>query len=143
NPVAAPVRKINAPASQQEEAVVVQVETLPENIATIHSTPHQYELVSDTAGIIALIEKLMVQPKISFDTETTGTDANRADLVGLSFSWQTGTGYYIPLAAQKADVVKTLEIFQPLFNRTDVLWIGQNIKYDMLMLKWYGFALKG
>ncbi len=142
NPVATPTRKATTPV-QQAETTEEHTEAPAGNIATIHNTSHQYELVSDRAGITALVEKLMLQPEIAFDTETTGTDANQAELVGLSFSWQHGTGYYIPVTAVREEVLKTLELFQPLFDRTDVVWIGQNIKYDMLMLKWYGFALKG
>ncbi len=142
NPVAAPpARKTDI--VQPQEIAAAQTEAPAENIATIHNTGHQYELVSDTAGITALVEKLMLQPEAAFDTETTGTDANLAELVGLSFSWEPATGYYIPVPAERKEVIKILEQFQPVFDRTDILWVGQNIKYDMLMLKWYGFALKG
>jgi DNA polymerase-1 len=91
----------------------------------------------------ALIQQLMAQSEISFDTETTDIDANLADLVGFSFSFNKATGYYIPVPEEKEKVVAILERFRPLFERPDVLWIGQNIKYDMIMLKWYGFSLKG
>ena len=112
-------------------------------MTTISSTPHDYQLVQEAAAISELISRLMQQQEISFDTETTGTDANLAELVGLSFSWEKGTGYYVPVPQEREEVIRILEQFRPVFDRTDVLWIGQNIKYDMLMLKWYGFGLKG
>jgi DNA polymerase-1 len=85
----------------------------------------------------------MKQPEICFDTETTNIDANEAELVGMSFSFKKGEGYYIPCPADKAATQKILEQVAPLFNNTAITWVGQNLKYDMLVLKWYGMELKG
>ncbi len=109
----------------------------------IHNTPHRYELVEGETAISALLGELMQQPEICFDTETTGIDANTAELVGLSFSWKTGEGWYVPCPAKREACLQLLQTFKPLFEKAEVLWIGQNIKYDLLMLKWYGFELKG
>ncbi|NDC41882.1 MAG: DNA polymerase I, partial [Chitinophagia bacterium] len=100
-------------------------------------------LVQTAADTDALIANLLQQAEVAFDTETTDIDANLADLVGMSFSWQPGEAWYVPFSADRAEVLAVLAKFSPVFDRTDVLWIGHNIKYDMLMLKWYGFALKG
>ncbi len=81
--------------------------------------------------------------KLCFDTETTGIDANDAELVGLSFSFAAGEGYYVPCPVDKEECITLLKNFQPLFEDTTKIWVGQNLKYDMLMLKWYGFELKG
>ena len=109
----------------------------------INNTPHNYTLVNTPQAINELIAKLMPETEISFDTETTNIDANAAELVGLSFSLTPGEGYYVPCPADKVGSTLILAMFQPLFDDESKTWIGQNIKYDMLMLKWYGFELKG
>ena len=109
----------------------------------INNTPHNYIALTTPEQIDELVEKLKPLAEISFDTETTGIDANLADLVGLSFSFIPGEGYYIPCPIDKKGCVDILEKFQTLFDDESKTWVGQNIKYDMLMLKWYGFALKG
>jgi DNA polymerase I len=109
----------------------------------IHNTPHKYYLVQTEKEIADLAKKLKSQKEICFDTETTNLDPNEADLVGLSFSFKTGEAYYVPCPEDEAEVIKILSHFSGLFTDPTRLWIGQNIKYDMLMLKWYGIELKG
>ena len=109
----------------------------------INNTPHTYVLVEGEPAISELVEKLSAQKEISFDTETTHIDANEAELVGLSFSYTDGEGYYVPCPDDTQQVIKILNHFKKLFDDESVLWIGQNIKYDLLVLKWYGFELKG
>ena len=109
----------------------------------INNTPHQYNAVSTQDEIAALMKMLMKEKEISFDTETTGIDANRAELVGLSFCWKVGEGYYVPCPPEQDRTHKILAAFAPLFSREDITWVGQNIKYDLLILKCYGIELKG
>ena len=109
----------------------------------INNTPHHYELVDTTEKIAALVNKLSSSTEICFDTETTHIDANQADLVGLSFSIQKGEGYYIPCPIEREATTAILNQLKPLFDNEKIVWVGQNIKYDLLMLKWYGFELKG
>ena len=109
----------------------------------ISNTPHNYFLLQADADIELLITRLAGYAEISFDTETTGIDANEAELVGLSFSVTPGEGYYIPCPVEREGCIQILNKFQTLFSDVSKSWIGQNIKYDMLMLKWYGFALAG
>jgi DNA polymerase-1 len=109
----------------------------------IHNTPHTYSAVTGEIEIKELINKLSVQKEICFDTETTGIDANDAELVGMSFSFRREEAFYVPCPADQKDTTKILDLFTPLFNDTRITWIGQNIKYDMLILKWYGVELKG
>lgn len=109
----------------------------------IHNTPHDYILLNDQDSIQQFIEVASTQSEICFDTETTGIDANDAELVGLSFSFNPGEAYYVPCPPERESCIQLLNNFQPLFNNTAITWIGQNLKYDMLMLKWYGFELKG
>jgi DNA polymerase-1 len=113
------------------------------NAPTLSTTPHDYQLAQTTEEIDALIGQLMQQITFSFDTETTGLDANLAELVGLSFSWEKAKGYYVPLPADRDATVAILERFRPLYERTDIVWVGQNIKYDLLVLRWYGFDIAG
>ena len=115
----------------------------PPEMKTLETTQHAYKLVQGEAQIEELIGRMMAQTEISFDTETTGKDANLAQLVGLSFSWQAGAGYYVPLSQNQEEAAAVLALFSPLFARQDVLWIGQNIKYDLLMLRWAGHSLAG
>ena len=84
-----------------------------------------------------------IQNEISFDIETTSIDANDAELVGLSFCFKPGEGYYIPCPDDEELVRNLLHHFVPLFSDESKIWIGQNIKYDLLVLKWYGIELKG
>lgn len=109
----------------------------------ITNTPHEYTAVQGEDAIKELVQKLLGQPVICFDTETTGIDANNAELVGLSFSFTPGTGYYVPVPADREETLKILSFFQPLFDSTSILWVGQNTKYDLLVLKWYGIEVKG
>jgi DNA polymerase I len=121
---------------------------LPKLIANknIENTPHAYEMIVGDQAIDAFIKKIIANKEICIDTETTGIDANNVQLVGLSFSNTTHTGYYIPVAndGDGADGAKyILEKLKPLFEDETITWIGQNLKYDFLVLKWYGVILKG
>ncbi|AEW02514.1 DNA polymerase I [Niastella koreensis] len=109
----------------------------------IHNTAHQYRTIQEDAAIQSLIKELLEEKEICFDTETTGIDANDVELVGMSFSFKPGEAYYVPCPADQQAAHALLKQFEPVFNRPDVLWIGQNLKYDMLVLKWYGYELKG
>ncbi len=109
----------------------------------INNTPHHYILANTDELINQLINKLINQPEICFDTETTGIDANDAELVGLSFSIKPTEGYYVPCPANREDCIKLLNNFKEIFSNQKITWVGQNLKYDMLMLKWYGFELAG
>lgn len=112
-------------------------------VKTIENTPHDYKLVDTPDSRKALIELLLQQDRISFDTETTGTDANLADLVGLSFCIKVGEGYYIPLSPIREEALVIIEEFRPVWESEHIVKVGQNIKYDMLILKWYGINVKG
>jgi DNA polymerase I len=109
----------------------------------IHNTPHRYEAVEDEQAIKKLVTILKAQDEISFDTETTSIDANDAELVGLSFTLQPGEGYYVPLPADQDETKKLLKFFEPVFADRKKTWVGHNLKYDLLVLKWYGIQLAG
>jgi len=110
---------------------------------TIENTEHDYQLVDSAEQRADLIKLLLAEKRISFDTETTGTDANMADLVGLSFSIKPGTGYYIPVPAERAAAQLIIDEFRVVLENEAIEKIGQNTKYDILVLKWYGVEVKG
>ena len=110
---------------------------------TIKDVEHKYYLVNTPELINELTNKLSNQTEICFDTETTNIDANEAELVGMSFAFTPHEAYYVPCPNEKQATRNLLEIFKPLFNDESKVWIGQNLKYDMLVLKWYDIALKG
>ena len=125
----------------EEEAEVISVVQPAKNI---NNTPHEYELVESEAEFAKLLDELNKHQEISFDTETTNIDANDADLVGLSFSVEKGRGWYVPVPPDDVQATKQiLSRFAGLFNDEGKTWIGHNIKYDLLMLKWYGCEIKG
>ncbi len=133
--------EIPIPKPKEEKAVEEKPGLIAEK--NISNTQHEYFLVEGEEAIYELIKKLSVEKEISFDTETTSIDANEAELVGLSFSTKPGEGFYVPLPEEEGSVRKSLELFKPLFHDESKVWIGQNIKYDLLVLKWYGIELKG
>lgn len=125
----------------EEEPEVISVVQPGKNIS---NTPHKYELVESEAEFKSLIDELNKHSEISFDTETTNIDANDANLVGLSFCVEKGRGWYVPVPPDNAiETKKILSRFSSLFNNESKLWIGHNVKYDLLMLKWYGFEITG
>ena len=86
----------------------------------INNTTHEYILADTEEKIVALVKELLQQTEICFDTETTGIDANDAELVGMSFSYKPHEAYYIPCPADQTATKKILEQFAPLFNATNI-----------------------
>ena len=110
---------------------------------TINDTPHHYQLLDTTEKQASFLAQALQQKEICFDTETTGLEANLCELVGMSFSWEAATGYYWPLPPQREEALKQLHQLNALWERNDVLWIGQNTKFDLLVLKNYGIEPQG
>lgn len=113
------------------------------SLKKITDVPHEYTAVVGEEAIASLLQQLSPIEQISFDTETTCIDANLAELVGLSFCISPGKAWYVPCPTNRADTDSILALFKPLFNDESKTWIGQNLKYDLLVLKWYGIELKG
>lgn len=109
----------------------------------IHNTTHHYELADTFEKRASLITLLASQKSFCFDTETTGLDANNCELVGLSFSIKPGQGWYIPLSTDQTDCQNTLNEFRFVLENPQISKIGQNLKYDILVLNWYGIHVKG
>lgn len=109
----------------------------------IDNTSHEYQLVDTDEAINALVELLSKHQIISFDTETTGIDANQAELVGLAWSVEAGKAFYVPIPEDKEEAQRRIDHFKHILENQKVLLIGQNIKYDKLMMKWYDVELLG
>ena len=101
----------------------------------INNTPHDYSLVQTDDEINSLVKYLSAFDEICFDTETTGIDSNAAEIVG--------EGFYVFCPADEQETSRRLQFFKPLFNDAAKTWIGHNIKYDMLILKWQGIEIAG
>jgi len=110
---------------------------------TIINTKHNYVLVDTDKDIAALVAKLAKSKGFSFDTETTDIDANKAELVGLSFCLKSGEAYYIPVPEEREAVIERLQPFKAVLEDTRLPKVGQNIKYDLLILKWYDIEVQG
>lgn len=124
----------------EEETVETSAPVVPD---TIHSHLHQYHKVKGEEAIDELLDFLLVQKSVCFDTETTSLNAMDAQIVGLSFAYLSGEAYYIPCPADQEETLKILNQLRPFFQHEGILKVGQNIKYDLLILKNYGIEVKG
>ncbi|HLO56017.1 MAG TPA: DNA polymerase I [Saprospiraceae bacterium] len=109
----------------------------------IENTPHNYLLVNTVDEIKDLVKVLEQQSTFSFDTETTGIDPHQAEIVGMSFSYKAGEAYYVPVSADMNEAKKTVSYFKEVLENTAITKIGQNIKYDMSIMKWYDVEVAG
>ena len=109
----------------------------------IDSVDHEYVVASTFEERQTLIQKLKGIYEISFDTETTNIDAHIAELVGMVFATESHKGTYVPIPANQEEARKVVAEFKELLESTDKLWVGQNIKYDATMMKWYGVEMQG
>ena len=131
-------------SEKPKEATVQLLEEAPENgLLTIKNVPHKYHLVDTKVKRADLVSKLFMQKSVCFDTETTGLNVFAADLVGLSFCFTKGEAYYVTLPADKSEISEVLHEFKAFFQSEHIEKIGQNIKFDLLMLAMYGIELKG
>ena len=113
------------------------------NLDTLASVPHAYTLVDTAEKQQVLLQKLAEAEAFSFDTETTGTDPIVAELVGMSFAITEGEAYYVPVPAERDEALQVVEAFRAVLTDEKSLKIGQNIKYDYLVLQNYGVELGG
>lgn len=113
------------------------------NLRGLNSVAHTYKLVENEEEMRALSQKFLSAKTLSLDTETTGTDATTAELVGLSFAVEEFEAYYIPVPPEREEAQKIVDIFKPAYENPSSLKTGQNIKYDMLVLARYGVDIKG
>jgi len=110
---------------------------------TLENTPHSYQIIQGDLGIRLLLQNLQKQTSVCFDTETTGLDALHAELVGMSFSYEKGKGFYVPFPENQEEAKALAEKFIPFFENAEIEKIGQNIKYDLKILTNYGIRVTG
>jgi len=110
---------------------------------TLETTEHFYQIIDGKFPLKLFVKTLLEQKEVCFDTETTGIDANTATLVGVAFSYAKGQAYYVPFSENKEEAQEYIEILRPFFENEQIDKIGQNLKYDIKVLKKYNVAVKG
>lgn len=113
------------------------------NLETLESLGCNYQLIDTKEKRQEIIQKLLTSKILSLDTETTGTEPMDAELVGMSFSIAENEAFYVPVPAEQEKALKIVNEFRPVFENENSLKVGQNIKYDMIVLKNYGAEVKG
>lgn len=118
-------------------------ETKNSNLTRLDDLHYEYQLVDNEEKMRDLFQKLITTQVLSLDTETTGTDPISAELVGMSFSFEENQAFYVPVPPDGEEAQKIVNIFKPVFENEKIVKVGQNIKYDLLVLENYGVTLKG
>ncbi|MDM8208047.1 DNA polymerase I [Bacteroides gallinaceum] len=118
-------------------------ETKNSNLTRLDDLHYDYQLVDNEEKMRDLFQKLITTQVLSLDTETTGTDPISAELVGMSFSYEENQAFYVPVPPDGEEAQKIVNIFKPVFENEKTVKVGQNIKYDLLVLENYGVTLKG
>ncbi|TRX38602.1 DNA polymerase I [Flavobacterium sp. ZT3R18] len=111
--------------------------------ATLENTEHFYQSIHGDFAVKLLLQNLMNQTSVCFDTETTGIDALNAELVGMSFAFEKGKAFYVPFPENQEEAQVLADKFKPFFESETIEKIGQNIKYDLKILSHYGVQIKG
>jgi len=132
-------------SSQLEEkgAEVVQGDLFSEtynldsNKENLDDSKSIYQIIESFEELKLLVEKMMEQEIVAFDTETEGLNALETNIVGISFSWRKGVGYYLPIKNNKSVYEKSFEILKPFFESTKIIKVGHNIKFDIQVLMKY------
>ncbi len=138
------------PVASGRTTMTVDVEDIAEPVTSsflpsknIENVPHTYHLADTVEKRSELIAILKQQKDFCFDTETTGTDANNCELVGLSFAVKAGEAWYVPVPADQGQTKAIVNEFKDVFEDAAIGKTGQNIKFDILILKWYDVQVKG
>jgi DNA polymerase-1 len=131
------------PVSLSETVVSPPVTIAAHSVAenNIHSVDHKYHLVNSAESIDLLIKELQKASKICIDTETTDVNSNNCELVGISIAIRPKEAYYVPMPSEEEAVQQLLSKFKPILEDSSKLLIGQNIKFDALVFRWYGIKL--
>lgn len=113
------------------------------NFETLKTTPHEYQLIETEEEAHRLYDFFRTNKILSLDTETTSTNAIEAELVGLSFAVEERKAFYVAIPANREEALKIVAIFKPLYEDPEILKVGQNIKYDIEVLRHYGVEVAG
>ena len=140
-----PARQQLSMFSNAQNPATVPVESVDPNLTfrILETTSHTYHLAETVEKRTELINLLKKQKSICFDTETTGLDTHEAELVGMSFAFQPHEAWYVPLPENYHDSLQIVQEFKPVFEDEKIEKIGQNMKFDLSMLKWYDIDVKG
>ena len=128
---------------EEKDAEVIQGDLFSEtynlgsNKDSLNDSKSIYQRIESFEELKLLVEKMMKQEIVAFDTETEGLNALETDIVGISFSWQKGIGYYLPVKNNKSVHEKSFEILKPFFESTEIIKVGHNIKFDIQVLHKY------
>ena len=109
----------------------------------LSNTEHLYQSVETDMGRRLLLESLIKEKEVCFDTETTSLNALHSELVGIAFSWEAGKGYYLSIPEEKEKALEILEPIKVFFENQEIKKIGHNLKYDLKVLKNYDINVKG
>lgn len=120
-----------------------QDEPKKSSFESLKTTTHEYKLIDKQEEIQQICDFFLTNKIISLDTETTSTNPIDAQLVGLSFSVEPNKAFYVPIPTNREEVIKIVNIFKPLYENEEIVKVGQNIKYDLEVLRNYGIELKG
>ena len=110
---------------------------------SLKTSPHDYQLIDSQEEMLQICDFFITKKILSLDTETTSTNAIEAELVGLSFSVEPSKAFYVPIPSNREEAQKIVNIFKKVYEDPEVLKVGQNIKYDLEVLRNYGVELKG
>ena len=113
------------------------------SLKRLEDTDYDYQLIDTEDKINDFLRIILTKEIISLDTETTGTDAMSAELVGMSFSYKENQAFYVPVPQNREEAQKIVDKFKPVFENEKSIKVGQNIKYDMIVLGNYGVSIKG
>ena len=126
----------SAGAGVQQESEITDKKNLANNT-------HHYQLVDSPMALKLLVESMLNQNSVCFDTETTSLEALRAELVGIAFSWEAATGYYVPIPEKQEEAIEIISQLRPFFEHPAIEKIGHNIKYDLKVLSNYDVEVAG
>jgi DNA polymerase-1 len=138
----APTRQKKIRAKREKEIQATLFDA-PVKQTTIKSKNHNYITVKTKQGRADLIKNLLAQPRICFDTETTGLDPREAFPLGISFSYEAGKAFYAVIPEDEAMAQMILDEFRPVFENESIEKVGHNLKYDVTLLKWHGVEVRG
>ena len=128
---------------REKEIQATLFDDLPAEQNSIKDVSHEYQIIQTADERADLIEKLLGQKSICFDTETTDLEARDAEPLGIAFSYRPHTGFYVVCPPEREAAISVLKEFSPIFENNEIEKVGHNLKYDLTVLKWHGFEVEG
>ena len=142
-----PIKKTPSAGTGQFSLFDVPTEEInnlaPYKRQNIKTVSHFYQFIDKDLAFELFLNQLYKQKSVCFDTETTNLNALKAELIGIAFSWESGKGFYIPFPQNKLKAQTLIEKLRPFFENTSIEKIGQNLKYDLKVLRKYNISVEG